>query len=156
MVIRVEGIEGMAQLARDLKAAGEKDLTKELRKSLQRTIRPLKAAAREGALEALPASGGLAAEVAASGFTGRVSLLGKNPRVLIEGKGRQNKHGQRHDLRAMDRGRLRHPLYGRRGRWYTQLVRPGWFSLTLESKSEIVYAELLRAAQAVADKLGRG
>lgn len=157
MVIRVEGIEGMAALARDLKAAGEKGLTKELRSGLQRSIRPLKEAAREGALEALPKSGGLAAEVAASGFSGRVSLLGRNPSVKIEGKGKENAQGQRHDLKAMDRGRIRHPRFGHRhSRWYTQLVRPGWFSMTLESKSDRVHVELLKAAQAVADKLGRG
>lgn len=152
----VVGIEELAQLARELKAAGNTGMTKELRKGCQRAVRPLKDAARQGALDNLPSSGGLAATVAASRFTGRVSLLGRNPRITLEGSGRANDAGQKHDLKAMDRGRLRHPLYGRRNaRWYTQLVQPGWFTQTLEKKSDVVRVELFKAVDAVIDELGR-
>lgn len=151
----VEGIEGLAALAKDLRAAGNKEMTKELRKGCQRAVRPLKEAARQGALDELPSSGGLAAEVAASTFTGRVSLLGRDPRITLEGKGLVNDKGGRHDLRAMDRGRLRHPVYGRRGRWVTQLIHPGWFTNTIEARADVVRVELLKAADAVLDKLGR-
>jgi hypothetical protein len=154
--IRVEGIEGLASLARDLKAAGEKGLTKELRAGLQRSTRPLKEAARAGALEYLPASGGLADEVAASKLTSRASLLGRNPSLKIVAAGRPNAEGRKHDLDAMDRGRLRHPLYGRRhARWYTQLVRPGWFSESLQKRAPAVRQEIEKAVGQIVDKLGR-
>ena len=152
----VEGIESLAALARDLKAAGDKGLTKELRSGLQRSTRPLKAAAKAGALEHLPNSGGLAEEVAASRFTTRANLLGRNPSVKLVAAGRQNAEGRKHDLDAMDRGRLRHPLYGRRkARWYTQLVRPGWFTESLQHAAPAVRSELDKAVAAVIAKLGR-
>jgi hypothetical protein len=152
--VPVEGIEELAQLARELKAGGNKEMTKELRQGLQRSIRPLREAARQGALDQLPSAGGLAAEVARSGFSGKVSLLGRNPSVKITGKGKTNEKGLQHDLRAMDRGRLRHPTWGG-GRWVTQLITPGWFSLTLEAKADRVKVELFKAADAVIAKLGR-
>lgn len=150
----VEGIDDLARLARDLKAAGNKDLTKELRRGLQRSVKPLKEAGRQGALDELPTEGGLAAEIAASRFTGRVSLLGRNPRVTLEAKGRNNEQGKVHDLDAMDRGRLRHPTYGRK--WVTQTITPGWWTSTMTAKSEGVQARMFEAADAVLKKLGRG
>jgi hypothetical protein len=40
--------------------------------------------------------------------------------------------GKKIDLQSLDRGRLRHPLFGNRRYWYMQAVRPGWFTSAVE------------------------
>jgi hypothetical protein len=154
----VVGIEELSQLARELKEAGDLGLKKELFKGIGRAGKPMKAAAKKGAEEALPKEGGLAEEIAASRFTVRSALLGKNPRVTITGKGRENDSGREHDLRAMDRGRIRHPSWGRRGAkdWKTQTVRPGWFTEAMEKASPAAREELQKAVDTILHKLGRG
>lgn len=153
----VLGIEELAALARELKDAGETGLRKELYQGLGRAGKPMKAAAKAGALAELPKEGGLAEEIAASRFSVRNSLLGRNPRITITGKGRENDAGREHDLRAMDRGRIRHPRFGhRKGKWYTQIVRPGWFTETMEKASPAAREELQKAVDSILRKLGRG
>ena len=59
------------------------------------------------------------------------------------------------DLRSLDEGRLRHPLFGDREHWYQQNLKPGWFtgSLNDAANSAVVRRELLRALHEVAKKL---
>ncbi len=154
----VVGIEELAALARELKDAGEVGLRKEMYQGLGRAGKPMKAEARKGALEDLPKEGGLAEEIAASRFSVRNSLLGRNPRITITGKGRTNDSGREHDLRAMDRGRIRHPSWGRRGArdWKTQTVRPGWFTERMEKAAPLARDELQKAVDSILRKLGRG
>ncbi len=39
------------------------------------------------------------------------------------------------DLRSLDRGRLRHPLFGNREHWYNESVPRGWWTLSLYKAS---------------------
>lgn len=151
--VKVNGAEELARLARDLKAAGDKDLRKELFRSIQRSAGPAKEAARRSASENLPNENGLADEVAASRFSVR-TRTGRDPSVRITGTGRANEKGKEHDLNALDRGRIRHPLYGNRGHWYTQQVKPGWFSGAMEGQAPAVREELLKAIDEIKAKLG--
>lgn len=55
------------------------------------------------------------------------------------------------DLASLNRGRLRHPHFGRRNRWYDQAVRPGAWdrtqrraAATVRPALEEVVARLLR------------
>ncbi len=60
----VRGLERFGKLSKDLRAAGDKDLRKELYRGLQRATKPLKDAAKENARATLPRKGGLAAAAA--------------------------------------------------------------------------------------------
>lgn len=158
-VVRVEGIESLTALARDLKASGDKDLRRELFRGIQRAGKPLKAAAREAAATQLPQRGGLSTRVATSRFSVR-TRLGRNPSIRVEGKGPDNSTGQSMDLKSMDRGRLRHPVYARgenrkRWRWTSQAISPNWFSDAMEATADReVRDEVIKAIEAVRDKLG--
>jgi hypothetical protein len=62
--------------------------------------------------------------------------------------GRNSKSG-RADLKGLDAGGVRHPLYGNRKRWYTQAVAPGSIS---EGISEEGADALERAVEIAADR----
>ena len=59
------------------------------------------------------------------------------------------------DLYSLDRGELRHPLFGDREHWYDQQVPAGWWSKSLNraADSGVVRRELLRGLDEVARKL---
>lgn len=155
MSVEVVGWEQLAALARDLKAAGDRDLRKELFRGIQRGAKPLKPAARLAALEELPQSGGLAERVANAKFSVNVRLGARSPSIRITGRGQVGEvTGNVYDLNSMDRGRIRHMTYGHRP-WRDQAIKPGWFSDRMELAADTgVRAEILAACTTVANKLG--
>lgn len=70
---------------------------------------------------------------------------GRNPGIRITATGKGKK---KIDLNALDRGVVRHPLFGNRRHWYAQRVTPLWFTRPMEANSGNVLREL---EQAVAD-----
>jgi hypothetical protein len=146
--VKVTGADALARLSRDLKDAGEKDLRRELLRGIQRAAKPAREAAKTAARNELPRRGGLNDRVAASKFTARTRTGGKNPGVRITGKGEL-------DLPALDRGRLRHPLFGNRRRWYEQRIDAGWFTKAMEDLAPQIRRELLKAIDDVRAKLRR-
>jgi hypothetical protein len=144
--LTVTGADKLAKLAAALKEAGHEDLRKELGKAMGRAARPLKAAARAGAAQGLPYRGGLAERVATSRFTSRTRTTGRNVGVRIVGASDM-------DLKAMNRGRLKHPVHGNRRVWVTQQIPPGWFTNSQLIEVPAVRAELVKAIDAVARKL---
>lgn len=147
--VSVHGANELGRLQRDLKAAGRKDLRRELSRGIQKAAKPLRAVPAVAALASLPKDGGLAERVAGSKFSVR-TRAGRNPGVRVVGAGDL-------DLRSLNRGRLRHPLFGHRHYWYTQLVPPHWFDDALEKAADgPVRQEILNAIGRVAGKLGGG
>jgi len=52
------------------------------------------------------------------------------------------------DLPALDRGKLRHPLFGDREHWYEQKVRKGWWTKSLTKAANTrVRKELVGAVE---------
>lgn len=74
------------------------------------------------------------------------AMAGTNPRIRLQAS---ESNGARIDVAALDRGRLRHPLFGRRRHWYTQSIPPGWFTKPIEAKADKFRDELLAAVDAV-------
>ncbi len=148
--VRIAGAEKFAALARDLKAAGAKDLRRELYRGLNRATKPLKAAAKESAQSTLPQRGGLAARVARARFSTR-SRAGANPSVRIVAK---DAAGRKVDLSRLDRGQVRHPVFGRPP-YVSQRVDPGWFSRPMEDGVDVVRAEMIAAIDVVTAKLAK-
>jgi hypothetical protein len=97
---------------------------------------------RERALEILPSSGGLNAWVARSRITG-VVLTGANS-AGIKIRGTRNLITGKSDLKSIDAGAVRHPVYSNRGQWVEQAVRPGFFTdaVTEEGRKQLEDAAL--------------
>lgn len=144
-------VDDLVKLGRRLKEAGDKELRRELFKALNRATRPLKLAAKESALTSLPNGGGLNVWVAKNVRIGtRNRLAGRNPGVRIQA----DRKGS--DIAAMNRGRLRHPVFGNRQVWVTQQIRPGWFSRPMAAGAPAVRRELNHVLEDFAGRLERG
>lgn len=143
------GAEDLAILSRRLKAAGTqgKGLRKELAKRIRDEAKPLRAKAKANARATLPQRGGLARRVAAS----RMSVSVTTGRVVgVKIVGRNG-----YDIRNMDRGQVRKPLFGDRSRWYQQRVPEGWFSDAIEREAPAMRKAAGRAMKDIADKIER-
>ena len=145
------GIEKFAQVARDLKAAGDKDLRRELYRGLNRATKPLKEAAKANTAAKLPQRGGLAARVSRARYSTK-GRAGKNPSVSIVVKDSKNRSV---DLKAIDAGQVRHPTF-KDGPWVTQPVPAGTITDPMMEGVDDVRVQLLAAIDAVATKLAQG
>ena len=141
------GTDKLIRLAAAIKASGDKNLQKELRKALQRAARPLKASARQGALAILPHKGGLDEYIATkSRITSSLITTGSGAGLRIIG-----------NAKRLDDGSVRHPTFGRKGpgEWHDERVTPGWFTKPLILDAPKVRDELDKAMDDVARQLER-
>lgn len=149
MDIRVEGAEKFSKLAKSLKAAGQKELQKELFAAVNRATKPMRAAAKKSAAQNLPRTGGLNKRVASARMsTSRRSTRDIGVRIVAKGMDQ---------LELMDQGQVRHPVYGKRDRWTLQMIpnAKGWFTKPMEDGADDVRKELLTAIDEVAKKVER-
>lgn len=144
-----DGADKLEVLSRRLKAAGDSELRRELYRGLNRATKPLKEAAKRAARQDLPRRGGLNELVASARFSTRTRGGGRTPGVSLTA----SKAGT--DLRWIDRGKLRHPVFGR-STWVNQTVPAGWFTKTLEAEGPAVRKELVTVLDDIARRLGRG
>jgi hypothetical protein len=143
-------------LIRDLrKFEGRKEVVKELRKEIRKPLPDLRKAIKRRALDTLPHGNGLGAWVSRISVTARIRLSGRAAGVSI--KGGRNSVGARSDINAIDRGRVRAPSWGRRGKgaWHNQEVRPGFFTETVGDVTQWREA-CSRAADQALDTIRRG
>lgn len=145
MSIRVEGGPRFAAVAQRLRRVDDKALTKEFYAGINKATKPLIPAVRKSALSTLPSSGGLAKKIAASSITTRRRMSGRTAGVrLIAANG--------YDIGSINRGRLRHPTFGRRP-WVNQAVRPKFWDRPMEDGAPAVEAALLRVMDEVSRKI---
>jgi len=111
-------------------------LLKAVREELRKPVPVIRARIKATAVSNLPHRGGLGAWVAASKVTAAVTLERKA--VTIRLRGGRRSTGAQSDIRAIDRGRVRAPEWGRRGRgqWHSQTVEPGFFTKTASEAPE--------------------
>lgn len=149
--VSVSGQRDLRRLAERLHQAGSPvGIRREVTKALNKATEPAKDAVAQSALDILPHSGGLAELVASARISTRTTLRGSNPSVRLTGR------LSGHDLRAIDRGRLRHPVFGNRGAWVTQNVPPGFWTKPLERNARRTRLEVVFAMRAVARMVTRG
>lgn len=139
-----EKLDLVASTLRDLQ---DKGLTRELSKALNRATEELKRDAKDNAGEVLPHRGGLAERVKAAKLATR-RRSGRNPGLRITAKGLDQ-------LEAMDRGFVKHPVWGNRDVWVTQEVTPGWFTTPMEDGRVEVARRIDEALDELAAELAR-
>jgi len=148
MDLRVQGAEQLVRVSKALKGA-PKELRSELTKGITRAVKPLKKSAKAEARSSLPRSGGLGRRVAKTKLPHRRRATGKAAGVRVLAQ-----PGAVADPKRIDRGRVRHPTFGR-GPWVLQDVKPGWFSRPMKEGAPAVRKELVQAMDDVARKIVR-
>lgn len=118
------------ELIRDLrKFEGRKLVVKELRKRIRKPVPKVRRAVRRRALDTLPSGGGLNVWVSKARITVVAKFVGRGAGIRMKA-GRNSGTGKRSDIRAIDRGRVRAPSWGRRtkGSWHAQTIPDGFFT----------------------------
>ena len=157
--MRVQGADELAALAKRLKEVGDKDLRKELYRGLARAAKPMKAAGQKAALESLPKKGGLAGKVAKARYSTRTRSTGQMVGVRVTAKGPKNEAGQEIDIRSLNRGRLRHPVFPKKHQerkdwtWADQRVPDYWWTDAMQIAADEEVRDAL--LQVIADVRGR-
>lgn len=147
--LRITGADKFAAVAKELKKVGDKQLQKELYSAINRATKPMRAEAKKSAETNLPRAGGLNKRVARARMSTR-RKTGKNPGVKIVATGMSQ-------LGLMDQGRVRHPVWGNRGRWVNQPLpqAEGWFTKPMEDGAKDVRREIVKTLDDIAKKLAR-
>lgn len=147
--LAIVGADKFQKVARELKKAGDKGLSKELYSAINRATKPLRAEAKKSAAQKLPKAGGLNKRVSRTRMSTR-RRGGKNPGVRIVATGMEQ-------LAMMDKGHVRHPVWGNRGRWVNQPIpdAEGWFTQPMEEGAPIVRREIVDAIDKVAKQLAK-
>lgn len=148
--LRVSGTEDLKKVSKALKTAGVegKGIRKEMLKAINRNTRPLRFEAKANARKILPKTGGLNKLIARSSLSTKTKLAGPNASVRIVAKKKEY-------IDRIDKGHVRHPLFGNRGAWYSQAVPAGWFTKAMEKGASKVRVSIIQVVDATARKLNR-
>lgn len=149
MEIRITGSEEFTALARKLREAGRTDLRRELYKGINRAVKPLTADVKKAPPKYLPS--GYAAEFGLKVKTSKRST-GRGAGVRLIGSA-FTPRGRPRELARVNRGQLRHMLFGDPGFWYPQAVKPRFWDEPLEKDAPKVRKELLRVLRDIARKI---
>lgn len=150
--LRVEGADKFAKLARALKEYGDKDLRSELYRGINRAVKPLTASVKASTDNFLPRR--YALEIAKSLKVRANRRAGRNPAIYLVGKAKTPK-GKERDLASLNRGRLRHPLYGNRHYWFDQDVAPNWWDDPLIQGQDVVRREIVNVIDDIGARLAK-
>jgi hypothetical protein len=148
MYLSVTGAEDLGVLAKRLKEVGDKELKKELLRGIRAGTKGTHAKIRASARMNLPKRGGLAEIIAKSKISTKTRMSGRWTGINI-------KATSKHDVASMNRGSLRHPIFGRSGKWDEQPVPVGWFTHPIEADADTIRAEIQKVMADVAAKLER-
>lgn len=151
--IVIKGAEDFARVSKDLRAIDDKLLRQELYRGINRATKPMKDDAKANARRVLPHRGGLGDFVAKTSLTTR-TRGGQNPGVRIVAR-KTKKGGKKSDLDRIDRGQVRHPVFGNRKVWVQQDVTPGWFTKPMERGADPVRRALLDVLDDVKRKVAK-
>jgi hypothetical protein len=148
--VEIRGAEDVDRLVRSIRAhADAKALRKELYAGLNRVTKGVREDMKASIGPSLPSRGGLAALVMAKASLTTGPASGRNAGVRIRARARKGGG----DLKRMNEGRLRHPVFGNRRVWVQQTagVIPGFLDDSFEKQKP----EISRAVQRVMDDIAR-
>lgn len=161
MSVSMAGAQKLDALATRMRDAGRKDLEKELRAELRKPPKRLERAVKIAVPNHMPLryAAVLARSLRFSTRVVRGAVLGV--RVTMHGRGGG---GGDRDVRRLNEGELRHPVFGRRRRttrgrtfenpWVSQRILPGFFTRPAERVLRQVQDDTVRVIDRVLAKIG--
>lgn len=132
--VEVLGKEKFAAVAAKLRTTS-KELRPSLYKAINKATAPLKRNIRASARSLLPSRGGLANIIARSSITTKKSVSASGAGVRIVGS-------SKHEIKKIDKGKLRRPTYGHKP-WVSQSVPAGYFTTPMTEGVPTVQAQII-------------
>lgn len=147
--IQIEGGQQLVDLGARLRAMGDKTIVPAFRRQMNAGTKDLRKRARDRIRVQLPHRGGLDKWAGTMPSTSvRVERDRASVKVALQKRG--------HDLKAMDKGIVRHPTFGHRP-WKSQRIGAGWWSAAIEPEADSFFATLNDAvARAISDAATKG
>lgn len=149
MRLNVRGAEELDKVARVLTEKGNSAaLKRRMSKALRAGADPIKREQAENLASRLPKRGGAAATIGGeSRITVRTSYTKATVDIVDSWKG--------HSMPAIDRGVLRHPVFGNRKRWSNTKVPRGLLTKPFLRHRRTVRLAMLREMNALAEEIAR-
>jgi hypothetical protein len=125
------------QLVRELRGFNQRrEIVKAMSKGIRQAAPIVRKQIRTVATETLPSGGGLNKWVAKIRINVKFKVSGRSASIKLVGG--RNSVGDRSDINAIDRGRVRAPTFGHRSKaaWHTVTVEPGFFTQTAANAAE--------------------
>lgn len=167
MVLDV-GIVGGARLheiAKSIRATGDKGLGRQMTRALAKAVQPIQREIDVEAARVMPVRGGYQALLAKSlrhRMSQRTGSRNASVRLLTFADGTQ----ERRDVERLNKGELRHPVFGRsrtvrsRGRvpnpWTVTKIRPGFHERGTKDAGDEAVRELGAVLDDFAERLAKG
>jgi hypothetical protein len=141
----------LGRVITQIRMEGRKDLSRQMGDAIGRAVKPIQAAITASAAETMPSgySGTLTRSLA---WRRSTQASGQVARLLLRtyGDGR----AERRDVPRLEKGELRHPLYGQRKKtWYVTKIRPGFHKRGTDGAADAVVAELDKVVADFAQRL---
>lgn len=146
--LEVRGSDEVDALVRRIRThADAKAIRKDLNAGLNRVTKSVREDMKASIGPSLPSRGGLAALVMSKASLTTAAVAGRSAGVRIKARHRS------YDLKRLNEGRLRHPVYGNRGAWVEQTagITPGFLDESFEKSKP----ELARGISRVIDEIAR-
>jgi hypothetical protein len=155
MVSGVEGIERLETVAARLKSTVDQELRDTMRDAVKEPVNVFRTGVRKAITAKLPS--GYAPTFSGS-FRINANVGTGEAGASIRLKGHASGDPRTRDSKALDEGRLRHPVYGRRFKpWKTTSVRPGFWSdpakKLVDDVRDAISRALVEAARRIEDRL---
>ena len=130
----------IAKVAAKMRAEGRKDLAREMGAALDRVAKPVQGAIRRSAAETMPSGYRWAFT---KSLAWRTSRRAGAQQAMLKLATYADGKDERRDILALEDGRLRHPLWGRRAQtWYVTSIRAGFHRRGTDGASDQMVAEL--------------
>jgi hypothetical protein len=133
-----------------MRAEGRKDLSREMGKALERAAEPVKKAITAEADKVMPSG---YRELLTGSLRHRMSRRngGQQAQVIVRTYADGKK--ERRDVISLEKGQLRHPLFGRKKVWYVTSITPGFHARGVESAADNAQDAMIQVVDKFAARL---
>lgn len=150
--VTVRGKGQLTRLIRNVEFAQTTDVERQLHRAMRQSARPLEVGVKADIPLRIPRRGGYAATIRSTillshktrGFT-----MGAGLDITCRAKGRKRFR----DVRALEHGRLRHPVFGNRSIWVLQHIVARFFSGPIVRRRGEIADEITDATDRVANSI---
>jgi hypothetical protein len=151
---RITGAQQLREVAAHIRNTGDKGLGRQFGRALEKAVEPLKKSIADSAERTMPS--GYAPTLSRSlkhRRTTKTDTRQGTVRLATYGEG----HKQRRDLPALEKGNLRHPVFGRsRSPWVQQRIRAGFHERGTEKAGGEAEKQILVVVDDYVQRLAEG